>query len=340
MASFEGKGVSALAKLHDKFSDFTPETSALIGVSGGRDSVALLHFLVAQGWKNLIVAHFNHGLRGRESGQDAAFVRRLAKTSHLFCEVYRENIEALAQRYKLSLETAARHARDLFFKRLAEKHQTKYVFLAHHADDNAETILGNLLRGSGKRGVSGMALDLETDDGLIKLRPLLDVSRAEVDVYTEFHALSFREDSSNASLEHRRNRLRHEVLPLLNDVLQRDVAPLLARFGSLAAQDDDFLQETSLSFITEHQLFDETSRSLRITETFGSLHVALQSRVILFWLRDFLKLSNVGHKDVVAVMSMLQKGGPAKVNLPEDVWIRRKAKRLFVSGRVFSVETS
>ncbi|MFZ4766622.1 MAG: tRNA lysidine(34) synthetase TilS [Roseimicrobium sp.] len=307
-----------------------PVKPALMGVSGGRDSVALLHFLVSQGWKELVVCHLNHGLRGRESGQDAAFVRRLAARYGLRCEVGREDVAALAEAQKLSTETAARLARDAFFQKVAQATGTAFVFLAHHAEDNAETVLGNLCRGAGLAGLSGMALASEHEaSGLVKLRPLLAVRRAEIDAYIKSHGLAYREDGSNASLEHRRNRFRHEVLPLLVAVCRRDVVPLVCRAAKLAARDEAFLSESAIRFAQEQRL-GEPGGALRITPALKGLHPALQSRVLRDWLVGQLGLAGIGSHEVGEVTKLLAEGGPAKINLPGGHHVRRKAKRLFV----------
>jgi tRNA(Ile)-lysidine synthase len=294
--------------------------------------VALLHVLASLGWKKLVVAHFNHGMRGRESGQDATFVRQLAKRLQLRCEVVREDIAAYANAQKLSVETAARQRRDEFFQRLCKTYRTRLVFLAHHLEDNAETILGNLCRGSGLAGVSGMAESAEFESGLVKLRPMLQVSRTEINAWLGALGLSYREDASNQSPEHRRNRLRHEVLPLLGEVFQRDVAPLLVRFGQHASREEACLDQLAHDFVIAHQLIKEDN-SLKINAEFKAQHLALQLRIVRLWLTK-LGLAGLGQRDYEAALSLLEVDGPAKINLPGGHWLRRKAGRLFVSSPV------
>ncbi len=323
-AAFEGKALKSLQNIPA----LAPDQPAVIGVSGGRDSVALLHFLVSQGWQKLTVAHFNHGLRGRESGQDAAFVRRLAKRYDLPCVVYREDIAAFASAAKLSTETAARERRDVFFGTVARQVGTRFVFLAHHTDDNAETILGNLLRGSAMQGVTGMEPMAALGGDLLKIRPLLEVRREELDAYAEAQSLTYREDSSNLSALHRRNRLRHEVLPLLDDVLQREVTPVIARFGKLAARDEDCLQGLAMDLIV-HLALIRPDHSLLISRL-RELHPAITSRIVRYWLVDGLGLRGIGNHELEQALDLLKPDGPAKINLPHDRHLRRKAQRLFL----------
>src|SRR4051794_14593076 len=128
---------------------FPPKRRYLVGVSGGRDSVALLHLLAHSGYRRLIVCHLDHQLRGRSSAADAKFVKTLATKLKLECEIGRTEVAALAKRTKQSLETAGRNARYEFFAGVARRHRCRTLFLGHHADDLAETFLLNLFRGAG-----------------------------------------------------------------------------------------------------------------------------------------------------------------------------------------------
>ncbi len=306
-----------------------PSEPVLLAISGGRDSVALLHLLLEAGFTNLILCHLNHGLRGKESDGDAAFVRRLAKKLELKCEIEEADVTALAEKRRLSVETAAREARHAFLLRMAEKHDTWVVLLAHHAEDQAETILANLCRGSGLAGLAGMHAVQRLDSGLHLVRPLLHVRRGEIDAYLKSNRFKFREDSSNTSPKHRRNRLRHEALPLLNDIFSRDVVPQVLRLGSLAEQDDDCLQRQAFAFLTAPQQVNE-DRSLSITKELLALHPAVLSRAFALWFREVMELPGIEHDEIEAAMSMLAPDGAAKINLPHDKHLRRKAKRLWV----------
>ena len=303
-----------------------PDGKALLGLSGGRDSVALLHLLLAAGHRDLVVCHLNHGLRGRESDADAAFVRSMAEKHGLACELAKTNVKAQAKKKKLSIETAAREARHAFFKRMSRKHGTSDVLLAHHADDQAETILGNVLRGCGLEGLAGMRLVTDLDNGLRFLRPLLQVRRSEIDAYVAAQCLAYREDSSNASAEHRRNRLRHEALPILGEIAGRDVVPLLNRLGAIAGSDEMFLQQEAVAWF-------EACREGKILTQLDSLRElapAILSRVIAFWLREHLKLPGIGFDEVRSVQFLLLPDAPAKVNLPGGRFARRKAGCVWV----------
>src|SRR6266496_5233731 len=198
----------------------------LIGVSGGRDSVALLHWLVNLGYKKLIVCHLNHQLRGRSSLPDARFVEKIALKYRAEFELESANVRALATKQKMSIETAARDARYKFFAETARHRRCKTIFLAHHADDLVETFLINLFRGAGTTGLSAMR-EVSTrrigDVDLTIVRPLLSVWRDEIDSYVRESRLKFREDASNKNLAPLRNRVRHRVIPYLENTLGRKI---------------------------------------------------------------------------------------------------------------------
>jgi tRNA(Ile)-lysidine synthase len=303
---------------------------ALVAISGGRDSVVMLHWLISQGRRNLILCHLNHSLRGRESGQDAALVRRLAKQNSLLCEIQKRDVAAFAKKHQLSLETAGRQLRHDFLFAVAEKHGAHIVFIAHHADDQAETILANLCRGSSVSGLSGMQRETQLSRGSQQLtlqRPLLEWRRSEIDDYVNRHQLIYREDSSNGSLMHRRNRLRHQVLPLLNDIFGRDVSPIIARLGRQAQRDDAALSKMAGYLAKTHFSSDG---SLLITQALRMEPAAIQSRLLQTWLVEHLGLAGIENADIESALTMLGSKGPAKVNLPKNRHLRRKAKRLWV----------
>ncbi len=321
----------ALGEMQELCPGVSPEGVVLIGVSGGRDSVALLHGLVALGWRKLVVCHLNHLLRGEESEGDAAFVKGLAKTLKLKAELAREDVKTFAKVSRQSVETAAREARERFFQKVAEKHGTSHVFLAHHAEDNAETILGNLCRGSGLRGLTGMALAAPSGGGLMKLRPLLEIRRAWVDAWLRERGLAWREDSSNESRAHRRNRLRHEAMPVLAEACGRDVVELMGRTARVLRQEEAFLHESALRFAEEEGLWQADGRLL-LTRSLQEVHPAIQARVLRHWLVEVQKIPSVGVHEVEGAMALLRAAAVAKLNLPGGRHLRRKAGRMWVEG--------
>lgn len=295
----------------------------LIGVSGGRDSVALLHALAALGFSKLVVCHLDHGLRGRASRMDARFTARLAEKLRLDFVCEKADVAQLAAEKKLSPEAAAREARYEFFARAARKKRCRALFLAHHADDQAETFLFNLFRGAGSAGLGAMRADSTRKIGKTELRilrPLLGVWRAEVDEYCTSRRLRFREDATNAALENSRSVMRHRVLPMIAEELGREVKPALWRAAELFAAQNEWL-ETSLQLSQGAEL---SVAGLR------ELPDALQRFAIHRWLK-MNAVREVGFELVEKVRALLPPGtAVAKVNLPKSRHARRRAGKLFV----------
>ena len=295
------------------------DEAALIGVSGGRDSVALLQALVEHGHRRLIVCHLDHGLRA-ESAADAKFVRQLARRCKLPVVVARENVAARAKRRKQSIETAAREARYAFFARAASEHDCPRLLLAHHADDQVETFLFNLLRGSGAAGLGGMAArSTRTIDGVALeiFRPLLGVWREEIDRYIAAHGLEYREDISNTDPRHTRNRIRHEILPDLERAFGREVRRAVWRAAEIFRAEGEV-----------HEALVPPMTAELAAPMLRALPLALQRRTLHAWLRG-QGIPQVGFEEVERVRSLLE-GARAKVNLPGGAHARRRAGRLFL----------
>lgn len=298
----------------------------LVGVSGGADSVALLHLLMEHGFSNIVVCHLDHRLRGRASTEDAKFVKRLAAKLGVECESARADVPRRVRERGESLETAARHARHEFFAGCAAKLRCLRILLAHHADDQAETVLWNLLRGS--RGLKGMRDEQAMVIGgrrLVISRPLLDVPGSELREWLASRKLPWREDASNAECEVIRNRLRHEALPLLGEISGRNPAEMIRR--ALAGTRE--LEEIEAWAVAQAGALDPQGR-LHLP-ALRSLPEALQAAVIV----TFLKAGGIGGIDrslISRVLTLLDSTSPPAVNLPGGAYIRRREGRLLFSN--------
>jgi len=302
---------------------FPTDARYLIGVSGGRDSVALLHWLISLGYKRLIVCHLNHQLRGRSSDADARFVEKLAAKYQVDFELGVTNVRALAKKKKTSIETAAREARYSFFAKAAKRHRCHTMFLAHHADDLVETFLLNLIRGAGPTGLAGMReVSSRHFDGvdLTIVRPLLSVWRTDIDKYVRGYHLKFREDATNKSLAATRNRIRNCIIPYLEKILGRNIRQNIWRTAMIAADEEKWIDNEAPDFTNAHL----SVPGLR------ALPVALQRRAVMKWLRT-QNISEVGFDVIERVRSLADREAPiAKVNLPRDRHARRRAGRIFL----------
>ena len=302
---------------------FSPNERYLVGLSGGRDSVALLHWLVDSSYKKLSCCHLNHQLRGCESDADARFVRKLADRYDADLLIGSSKVRALASKQKLSIEAAAREARYKFFAQIAKRKRVRTIFLAHHADDVVETFLINLFRGAGSSGLSAMreVSNRRIDNvDLTIVRPFLGIWRTQIDDYIRKHRLKFREDASNKDVALLRNRIRRQIIPYLEKTVGRNIRPSLWRAATIAAEEENWI---------ETQLPDETAAELSVLEL-RKLPTALQRREILKWLR-LRKTSNVGFDVVENVRTMLDPDSRvAKVNLSRDRHVRRRAGKIFI----------
>ncbi|HRZ98461.1 MAG TPA: tRNA lysidine(34) synthetase TilS, partial [Paludibacter sp.] len=199
-------------KYIEKHSLLTPSAKIIVGVSGGTDSVVLLHLLQKLGY-DCIVAHCNFHLRMDESDRDEAFVRSLANSMKLPCYIIDFNTVEYSGKHKLSIEMAARELRYNWFSELLKNQGAEAIAVAHHADDSIETMLMNLVRGTGIRGLSGIPVK----NGCV-VRPLLCCSRNEIENYLIENGLDHIEDSTNATSDYTRNKFRNEILPLLEEI--------------------------------------------------------------------------------------------------------------------------
>lgn len=298
----------------------------MVGVSGGLDSTALLYLLKAEGFQKVVVCHLNHGLRGSESSGDAKFVKQLGR--RLGYEVLSEKVNLLAQMRLTgeSLETAGRTARHAFFAKCGKEQRCGLLLLAHHADDQAETILWNLVRGSlGCRGMSEIQAIKMAGRSMTVIRPLLGVRKVELAEWMNGQDFNWREDATNRVNDVVRNRLRNEALPLLDTITNRDVTPALLR----AAQLDGEWRE----------LLDWSVTAVAATDPQGRLHTGVMknlpsvlSRAVI---ADYLKkkqIENVDWRLLERCVDLLDVDKPASVNLPGGKRLRRKAGRIFIES--------
>lgn len=293
----------------------------LAGISGGVDSMVLLHLLFPVYRERLIVCHINHGLRGRDADLDQELVESVARKMGLECLIQKGDVEGYARAKGISIELAAREFRYQWFNEWAKKTGAGVLFLAHHADDQAETVLFNLCRGGG--GLKGMSAASVTGGGLILSRPLLGCLRRDIQEYACSQGIKWREDHTNSLPVAVRNKLRLQVVPLLEEIMHRPVTARIAKAAELEKE-----RSEALSWLLE---------SMELTDPQGRLYLPKVvpvppslRRAIIHWYLVRNKVSGISSEMVDEVERILEPSGPAKYNLPGGGCVRRKEKRLII----------
>ncbi len=278
----------------------------VVALSGGADSMVLLYTLAALRETNglrLAAAHVHHGLRGKEADRDAAFVREQCDKLHIPCEMLFADVaaERLAGE---SIEQAGRRIRYAFFETVREKYRLQYVATAHHADDNLETVLLHMTRGSGLHGLCG----IPPINGCC-IRPLLSVSRAEIEQFCGAHNIPFVVDSTNTNTVYSRNRIRNEVVPHLKEI-NPQAAEACTRMTARLREEDAFLEELTATYLKQAKDGNKYRR-----DVLANMPPVLQKRA--------LKRIAEGaggdpeEKHILALVDMVASGGA--VSLPGDV---------------------
>lgn len=258
-----------------------PNDVIYVAVSGGIDSVVLLDFLYNNRTKlsiELGVLHVNHMLRGNESDKDEYFVTALAKKYKIPCKTLRVAVRDFARRERLSIEDAARKCRYRAFIDLAQKHHLSKIALAHTRDDQAETILMRIIRGAGLKGFRGIH-PLFTCEAVSFIRPFMALSRQDVEQYAKERKLQYRVDISNKSLAFFRNKVRHELIHLLEEEYNPQIKEALVRVSKTVSSDLNYIEEKALEVYTQVVKKENETAVIFDKEKFAALHPALQYRV-------------------------------------------------------------
>ncbi len=249
---------------------FAPEEKVLVAVSGGLDSMVLLHLLLQ--WRrrlkvDLAVVHLNHGLRGEAAEADAEFVRRQAQELGVPVFLLHESVAEYARRQHLSVEEAGHHLRTRRFEQLAEEKDFDKIATAHHLDDQAETVLMRLLTGSGLPGLAGIRVQKGR-----WVRPLLFARRRELAQYAREQKIPFREDLSNWQANYLRNRIRHRILPRLEEEINPAASLHLARLAQIFQEWEEELDAR----------VEEAWRQTKIRQIENKIHLEIQPFQVYF----------------------------------------------------------
>lgn len=321
-----------------------PAPRLLVAVSGGPDSLALAHLLVHLrdlGLLELHIAHLDHGFRGAESAADAAFVGAFAAHAGTPATIEHADVPALARRWRLSNQAAARRARYAFLARVAHTLRASAVVTAHHADDQAETVLLHLVRGAGPAGLRGMRPSVPwaewatdppapTPDAPPLLRPLLPIARAELEAYCRAAGLTPRSDPSNSNTAYARTRVRRTVLPALQE-LNPHVAAALGRTAAVCAEDYAFMQ-SQLDAVWPALAHPEVGWIGFDRRVWTSLHTALQ-RYALRRAMEWLGRPELSFSLNEAAGACIASGAGKRLDLGPDVLLETEYVRFIIRLR-------
>ncbi|UNC90718.1 tRNA lysidine(34) synthetase TilS [Candidatus Contubernalis alkaliaceticus] len=307
----------------------------LVAVSGGPDSVCLLHILnKLSGPLNLklFVFHLDHQLRGESSCQESQFVKQLAE--NLGIPSYNESFNV--SRYRritgLSLQDAARKVRLRLLARTAEKIDASKVALGHNSDDQVETILMRLLRGTGAGGLAGMSLmdDFPGKNQISIIRPLLETSRQEIEEYCRENHLSYCIDPSNLKPVYQRNKIRLKLIPYLEEQYNPGIKEVLLNMSRSLARENSFMEQQACWVFSDVLLEHTSDRVVLEGSHIMNLHPALQWRILRMALERLKgNLTEVEYKHLEAILEMLVRGSPhGSLSLPGNVIIKKSYSRL------------
>jgi tRNA(Ile)-lysidine synthase len=301
----------------------------LAGVSGGPDSVAMLHLLnrLAPAWGLQIgIAHLNHCLRGIESDKDADFVAALAAQLHLPCFIDTIDVQKDSAFQKLSLEAAARTIRYNFFDRIRQQNGYDKIATGHHQNDNAEQMLMFLFRGSGSMGVAGIP---PVREGRI-IRPLIDTNRNELVAFLNENEIAYKVDDSNRDMRFLRNRIRHETIPYIQACCNPGIIETLNRFSRIVRSENEWMDEIIQTIYSDAIVCTDSHRQVLAIPAFSAFPEAVRRRVIRTAIaRTKGDLQRISFSHIEAARELAERRhGLAYLILPDGIRIERKKNQL------------
>jgi len=290
-----------------------PNETIIVGVSGGPDSMVLLDILIKIVKKNgnkLIAAHLNHKFRGEDADNDAEFVRSECSKRGIHPEIKEYDVKHYMKESGLGAQEAAREVRYQFYLETAKKHQAKKIALGHHLNDQAETIVMRLLRGTAVHGLTGIPYTRVFQKTTI-IRPLLDIRRAEIEDYCTRNNIAYRTDKSNFSEKYFRNNVRLNVIPYLQQYSPQ-ISTNLHQLAKVTQDEDRFIEEIALRSLEELLIKKDSKSHFLNIDKLQTYNIALQRRMIHLILRCLYLKDDPSYKHVEVVLDLTRKNHPAK----------------------------
>ncbi|HHY75113.1 MAG TPA: tRNA lysidine(34) synthetase TilS [Bacillus bacterium] len=292
----------------------TKESVVVVGVSGGSDSIALLHYLwtIKDKWAlTIIAAHVDHMFRGEESYQDLLFVKAFCEDYHIQFEGTSVDVPAYMKMHNVSVQVAARECRYDFYNRVLEKYNADYLALAHHGDDQVETMLMRMVRGSYGKALAGIPVRRDFHRATI-IRPFLCLTKVEIEQYIDECNLSYRLDPSNKQDDYQRNRFRHHILPLLKKE-NPNVSERFQAISELLFEDQKLLDEYAARELEKIIIEKTGTKAVFLINKFQDMPISLQRRAIHLILKYLYKgiPSNLATIHINQLLSLLNHKHPS-----------------------------
>ena len=312
----------------------------LVAFSGGPDSSCLLHMLSSLKDDleiKLYTAHLNHRIRGVDAHKDALFAYSESKMLGIPCFLYSVDVPSLAQEKKLSVEEAAREVRYQMLFELKDKLEIDKIATGHNLDDQAETVLMRILRGTGLNGLRGMAY--KRPDGII--RPLMDIKRYEIEEYCENNQVKFVTDKTNAQDQYTRNKIRLNLLPLIEEDYSSNIKEILSRMASSLREDSDYIDSIAKEMYTCSGQNEEDYAIRFDLDTMDQMPLSILKRVIRY---SYMELTGSGeglesvHLDD-AVKIIKNPKAEAMANLPKGIIAEKKGYNFYITKKPLEKET-
>lgn len=293
----------------------------IVGVSGGADSICLLFVLLElqkeYGFE-IIAVHVNHELRGMAAKEDEAYVKRICEERNIPCVVYSENVELVAKKRKQSIEEAGRDIRRELFEKTRKEYAGTKIALAHHKNDNVETLFMNLARGSKMAGLGGMC---PVNDSFI--RPLLCVSRKEIEEYLDQNHIHYCTDETNFSDHYTRNRVRNHMIPYMEEHINAKAVEHISDSMEMLRETQQFLQEEVAKYATSAVRENGTEYCLLASE-FATLPNLIKTHLVKEVLQKVSgKAKDLESTHVAAVLDLFEKQVGRKIDLPYQMVAKR-----------------
>lgn len=302
----------------------------VVGVSGGPDSITLLDLLLKLKNQNIIkfdivVCHINHMIR-EEATSDEEYVKEYCNKHNIECFVKRAEVEEIAKQNKMGTEETGRKIRYDFFYEILEKTKSNKIATAHNANDNAETVLMNIIRGCGTSGLKG----IEANNKQL-IRPLIECSRTEIEEYCKQNNLNPRIDKTNFENDYTRNKIRNMLIPYIQENFNPNIIEGINRLSSLSKQENDYLEkETQKAYISTVEEITNTSISLDLKK-FNSLEKVIKSRVVLYTINELFKTKNgIEKKHIEDIIKLCSNNIGNKYLIPN-----KKMKILVKNKKIF-----